>query len=197
MMLNDVKNNGEVCQEKLEELIQYLTDNIDNTEGHKHHILPKCRKWFPEYINDKENIIRLEGGKHLFAHKLYKQAFPKDPSMFSAYDRMIKGRILFGYSVSEEDLIDWYKESVVMMSGPNNPFYGKTHSPESIAKILATKKLNDNTSATKGYVCVFNPETDVVKFISPTSNIPEGFVLGNNPENYKNRVLPKKRNTNY
>lgn len=185
--LRTIENRGRVETEKLEELIDYLSYRISNTDGHKHHILPKS--WFPEYIKDTNNLIELLPEEHLYAHKLYKLAFPEDPAMFFAFDRMIKSGKLFGYDVSEEELNLHFSEYAVMNSGENNSFYGKHHSPETIAKILNTR--GKITSANKGKVLVFNPKTSECKFISLTDLLPDGFRFGSNPEIYTNRKKRK------
>lgn len=52
--------------------------------GVKHHILPKCKSWFPEYAKDQNNLILVTPRMHFIIHYLLHKSFPKDPAMYTA-----------------------------------------------------------------------------------------------------------------
>ena len=67
-------------------LIKLLRHCIDHplAVGVKHHILPKCKSWFPEYAKDKNNLIIVTPRMHFIIHYLLHKSFPKDPAMYTA-----------------------------------------------------------------------------------------------------------------
>jgi len=55
-----------------------------DANGVKHHILPKCQSWFPEYAKDKQNITKISNRMHFLIHHLMWKSFPKDKAMYTA-----------------------------------------------------------------------------------------------------------------
>jgi len=55
-----------------------------NKLGVKHHILPKCKSWFPEYAKNNKNIVKISNRMHFLIHHLMWKAFPKDKAMYTA-----------------------------------------------------------------------------------------------------------------
>jgi len=53
-------------------------------DGVKHHILPKCKSWFPEYATDTRNIVKISTKMHFLIHHLMWKSFPKDTAMYTA-----------------------------------------------------------------------------------------------------------------
>lgn len=58
------------------------------SKGVKHHILPKCKSWFPEYKKDNKNIVKVSQKMHFLIHHLMWKAFPKDSAMYTAFWNM-------------------------------------------------------------------------------------------------------------
>jgi hypothetical protein len=60
-----------------------ITANVDESQYfERHHILPKAI--FPEYRNEKWNIVRLSAKDHFIAHHLLFTMFPKHPKIVAA-----------------------------------------------------------------------------------------------------------------
>jgi hypothetical protein len=68
--------NREYLTKYLSLVLDYKTD-AEYTE--LHHILPKSL--FPQYKNDKWNIVRLSAKDHFYAHYYLHKAIPNDPNM--------------------------------------------------------------------------------------------------------------------
>ena len=109
-----------------------------------HHILPKNKDWFPEYVGSKENKILLPARAHLVVHHLMMKAFPGDTMMMWAFYRMSS---LKKYSMSKlssksyaalQEKAAEYRSTFwtperratksVKMQGSGNNMYGKRHS---------------------------------------------------------------------
>lgn len=85
-ILKNQINNRYTNIHYLERLIKILTFCIKNPEikGVKHHILPKCKSWFPEFKKDKNNIVFVTSRMHFIIHYLMYKSFPKDSAMYTA-----------------------------------------------------------------------------------------------------------------
>lgn len=110
----------------------------------KHHILPRCLGG-----SDREaNLILLTGREHFIAHMLLWKAFPDNISLMRAAFMMssrskdsnshtkVDGKISSKtYAVLREQ----YANAVsIQCTGEGNPFFGKKHPPETLARIRTT-----------------------------------------------------------
>nr|DAO65742.1 MAG TPA: HNH endonuclease [Caudoviricetes sp.] len=78
--------------EKVVEYINFVIDNKTIKEKYKtdeHHILPKNKDCFPEYINEKWNKISLTYKNHFIAHKLLYEAYPNNKRIVFAFYAML------------------------------------------------------------------------------------------------------------
>lgn len=110
----------------------------------KHHILPRCLGG-----SDREaNLILLTGREHFIAHMLLWKSFPDNISLMRAAFMMssrskdsnthtkVDGKISSKtYAVLREQ---YAKAVAVQCAGEGNPFFGKRHSPETLARIRNT-----------------------------------------------------------
>lgn len=110
----------------------------------KHHILPRCLGG-----SDREsNLILLTGREHFIAHMLLWKAFPDNISLMRAAFMMssrakdtnthtkVDGRISSKtYAILREQ---YAKAVAIQCTGEGNPFFGKRHSPETLARIRTT-----------------------------------------------------------
>ena len=121
-----------------------------------HHILPKSI--FPEYENDKWNLVLLTGREHFICHILLSR-FTKGRARFlanCAIGIMSNGKNLerlLGQKLTARHYELARRANAEKMRGENNPmrnrdntgknnaFYGKTHSEETKQKISAANKI--------------------------------------------------------
>lgn len=104
---------------------------------HLHHIIPKNHGG----SNKTENFVRLSVEDHISAHILFAKCFPIETFPYNS--NMRSARFLKNKSIVFADqMCSLISECY---SGENNPFYGKTHSTESIEKMLKTKIENGTT----------------------------------------------------
>jgi hypothetical protein len=68
---------------RLLKVLRWCYANPD-PQGVRHHILPKCKSWAPEYAKDARNIVRVSVRMHFLIHHLMWKAFPKDTAMYTA-----------------------------------------------------------------------------------------------------------------
>lgn len=86
-------------------------------ETHYHHILPKCKTFYPQYKNLKEhpwNGIHLTHREHYIAHWMLARAFPKT-SQFRAFYNMTNTLKKKRSRLYEEALL-YHKEKVIAMT---------------------------------------------------------------------------------
>lgn len=105
----------------------------------KHHILPKADDMFPQYINLKENpwnLAKLTHRQHYIAHWMIAKIFPDVLSQTYTAMKFFKGdnsRMFEIFSIRKNKL---HSEN---MKGDKNHFFGRTHSEETISRIMQTK----------------------------------------------------------
>jgi hypothetical protein len=117
-----------------------------------HHIIPKCLGG----DNKKSNLIKLTAREHFLVHKLLCEIYPDNTSLLRAYWLMSNKlessvqnrRYKVGNREYERLRIEFgetqSKEYDGKFDGKNNPFYGKTHSDETIQK-LRDKLVSEET----------------------------------------------------
>lgn len=114
----------------------------------RHHILPRCMGG----TNDVDNLIDLFAKEHFIAHKLLAEENPDNNKLTYAWSMMafVKRDDIPRYALTPEE----YEEIKIALSkaisgennpmfgrvGPENPFYGKSHSNETIEVISAKAK---------------------------------------------------------
>lgn len=107
-----------------------------------HHILPKCMGG----TNKKNNLVRMPVRYHLFAHIFLMKAYPSNPSLIYAANRMLSfnGNSLenrepiiknFSTILISEIRSNLSNERSKRMKGKNHPLYGTHHSEETKDKI--------------------------------------------------------------
>jgi hypothetical protein len=127
-----------------------------NVYVEKHHIVPYS---FTK-DNSDSNLVSLTAKEHYIAHALlWKINFPirYHEKMSFALRMMIFGagtkKQMRNYKchsrIYESIRIEFSKNHSRNMSGENNPFYGKKHSPETMQKIMDTKQKNGTTGGAK------------------------------------------------
>ena len=112
-----------------------------------HHILPVSMGG----SNDKENLVMFTGREHFIAHMLLWKAFPEEVSLMRAAFLMssrwstssINGEGSNINSKTYETLREEYASAVKeQVSGESNPFFGKSHTEDSINKMKAWHAAN-------------------------------------------------------
>lgn len=117
---------------------EHLTGYVE-----EHHILPRSMGGG----NDKENLVRLSAREHYIAHLLlWKSKFPqpyhkKMVFAANAMSNKVSPRKNRNYKVNSRIYnslrTDYSAHMSVEMTGEGNHFYGRTHSEESMKKMLA------------------------------------------------------------
>lgn len=135
-------------------VLDYKTD-VEYKESH--HILPKAL--FPQYKNDKWNLVKLSAKDHFFAHYYLHKAIPNEPKMTFGLWGMCNQK---SPNHAERDYIDNHTEEISAiyeeariahsnlfqerqilnntMKGrtkENSPFFGKKRPADVVAKITA------------------------------------------------------------
>lgn len=146
--------NLEYLEIYLSLVLNYIT-NSEYTESH--HILPKSL--FPQYKNDKWNIVKLSAKDHFLAHYYLHKALPTEPNMTFGLWGMCNQK---SPNHKERDYIDSHTDEFAMiyegarkahsklfkerqtlcntMKGrtkENSPFYKKTRPKEVVDKMIA------------------------------------------------------------
>jgi len=128
----------------------FILDRMEKQDfvgyGEKHHIVPRSLGG----TDDKENIIRLAGSDHFFAHRLLAKIH--GGKMLQAINIMINqyntlNRFSFGHF--REEYAKYMRE---FHSGENNSFYGKTHDKETRLKIGRNQKGTNNANYGKKHI---------------------------------------------
>lgn len=112
--------------------------NIINTRGQwniesgeyweGHHIVPRCLGGEGETYQKHPNIIRLYAKEHYIAHKLLAEENPNNIKLVSAFSMMAfpKGKTNREGMLTSDEYEEARKFFSTMISGENNPSYGKT-----------------------------------------------------------------------
>ena len=119
-----------------------------NVYYEKHHIIPRCMNG----TNDIDNLILLTAKEHFILHKILCLLHPKNAKLAHALWRMVNTGINdkrdYRITAKEYERIKINKSSIqsLMVSGENNPMYGKCHSDDTKRKLQrptkeSTKKL--------------------------------------------------------
>lgn len=110
-----------------------------------HHIIPKSVGGSDE----QSNMVMFTGREHFIAHMLLHKIYPEDISLMRAAflmsSRWSTGQFEESkpiHSKTYEKLRQEYSESVRVQMTKNNPWKGKAHSSETLARIKETKKAN-------------------------------------------------------
>jgi len=110
-----------------------------------HHIIPRCMGGGDE----PSNLVMFKAREHFLAHMLLWKAYPEEVSLMRAAHMMssrwvnetvggsgagVNSKV---YSKLREEYAEAVREQV---SGEGNPFYGKTHSAETVEKMKSSKQ---------------------------------------------------------
>jgi len=113
--------------------------NPDYIYYEKHHIIPRCLGG----TDDIENLVLLTAKEHFICHRLLCEMYPDNSKLIHAFWRMctVKNSIGRSYKISAKTFNDIrLKKSKIqsgMVSGSNNPMFGKSHNE--ITKSLLSK----------------------------------------------------------
>lgn len=122
----------EQCKEK---------DYDDNLVLHKHHIIPKNATNDEERLNSNDNFIKLSVEDHVKAHLLIAECFDENSKEY--IDNLRSARVLNRKSIKNKEILEKISKQY---EGEKNPFYGKTHSEETIEKLRETSKKRKGKS---------------------------------------------------
>jgi hypothetical protein len=113
-----------------------LYDN--NLVLHNHHIIPTHLGG----TNEKNNIVKLSVEDHINAHLLLANCFDKDS--YENISNLRSARFLNKNSILDKETLYKIQQTYI---GENNPFFGKTHTPENREKFAraAIKFFKDKT----------------------------------------------------
>lgn len=133
--------------------VEYNSAHLSSgTYSELHHVLPKSI--WPEYEACNWNIVKLTARQHYIAHFILSKAFTGKPGlqmncafgmMSTANEHQSRVTSVL-YKLSKQRRADTWAE---FFSGSNNPFFGKTHSPETIEKIRAANLGKPQSDETK------------------------------------------------
>lgn len=119
-----------------------------------HHILPKCMGG----MNDKSNLVRMPVKYHIFAHIFLMKAFPNDPKLAYAVNRMFTVRKKINgrenaISKLSINLISILKADIAKHArkGKDHPNYGKKASEETKKKLSESRKGEKNPNYGKKF----------------------------------------------
>lgn len=106
----------------------------------KHHIIPRCMGG----SNSRSNLVLLTPEEHYLAHQLLVKIYPKNHSLIKAATIMTAG------NGRNNKLYGWLRRRLSeSMTGSNNSFYGKTHTPAAIAEMKRTRAGRVTSEETK------------------------------------------------
>lgn len=172
-------------------LLRYYKEvepNIRRKKGFQyHHILPKNKDWYPEFIGDRENKILLPARIHLLVHHLMMKAFPQDTMMMWAFYRMsslkkfsrskLTGK---AYAELQEKATEyrntfWTAErratKSAKMRGSGNNMYGKRHNTSTIEANRISKLGKHDTPETRKAKSEGHKDRTVYTFQHPIHGI--------------------------
>lgn len=113
-------------------------------DGYKemHHIVPKCMGG----TDDKSNLVALTAEEHFLAHQLLAKEYRTKELCFAVICMSLMKNEYTAAGRSKNKTYGWLKRmrsELVNMKGENNPFYGKKHTPETIAILSEKAKARD------------------------------------------------------
>ena len=126
-------------------LIKKRKNNPPEGYGENHHIVPRCAGG----DNTKDNIVKLTAREHYIAHALLFKHYRSSKlahawfSMLRISENQERHFTSRQYESAKNAHVSALREN---MKGDRNPFYGKTHTQETIEKI---KKANREYTKTK------------------------------------------------
>lgn len=109
---------------------------------HVHHIIPKCLGG----LDHKDNLVRLNVEDHAMAHILLSRCF--EVGTDASIHNIRSANIIDSKSIRTTADLKLLAESRM---GHNNPFFGKTHTSETIWQIQETKRINGTSTLGKCY----------------------------------------------
>jgi len=129
-------------QKHYDRLMSRAKDRILEGYIERHHIVPRCLGG----INDPKNIVRLTPEEHYVAHQLLAKIHSTSLALIKAANFMtICSR---GHRHNNKSF-GWIKRKhSILMTGTNNPFFGKIHSAETKKK-LSSKMIGSNNPMSK------------------------------------------------
>lgn len=168
-----------------EHLDRYINFCIDKNRGKKircqteaHHILPKNKKSFPEFIKSKENIVHLDLADHIRAHILLFKAIRTYENSVSVVRTL--GNIPSDVK-SEEIMIELsYQARKIyheFMNSDKNPNIGKKRSFEA-RQNLRNGQLNRDPESFVRDRFIWITDGVVSKFHESIKEIPDGWKEG-------------------
>lgn len=103
---------------------------------HSHHIIPKHLHSNLGEVNKKNNLIKLSVEDHITAHLMLAECY--EENTYEYISNLRSARLLNAKSVISTDKMERISKTYL---GENNPFFGKTHSKESLEKM--SKSLSE------------------------------------------------------
>jgi len=131
-----MRHATEITLESYYSYIEFLTEcgkkeYSPNLVLHNHHIIPKHLWINPiKSVNNKNNIIKLSVEDHINAH--IKLANVYGEGTYEHLSNLRSARLLNRFSVIDIKMMNIISEAY---KGEGNPFFGKTHTPESLQKM--------------------------------------------------------------
>lgn len=119
---------------------------------HTHHIIPKCLGG----SDVTSNLVELSVDDHCKAHLMLSACF--DVGSYESLSNIRSANFLDKKSIRDADDLARFGEA---NKGENNPFYGKTHSRESIQQMLSAREKNGTTRRGTTYVDFYGSSADV------------------------------------
>lgn len=100
----------------------------DSCITQSHHIIPKALGG----TDDKSNLVRLSVEDHMLAHELFAKTFDK-----GSYEEFVNLSAinLLNKGIKTKEQLEQHRQ---LYLGENNPFYDKTHTPETRARLSKT-----------------------------------------------------------
>lgn len=138
----------------LDEYINYIKESINkdydnNTIYENHHILPRCI--FPDYIKNKENIVKIGAKEHLKCHWLLYKLLNHRKISYAL--NMMLNRIDWNFDdLTEQDMIDYeeFRRNISKIISKTNK--GKKHNQKfkdeisnRVKNTVVVKDVNNNT----------------------------------------------------
>lgn len=144
------KRTTQLLLQEYSEYLKFVEDSTVNDSSecvtHVHHKIPKCLGGQDE----KLNLVRLSVEHHIKAHLLLAKCF--DKGQYEYLNNIRSANLIDKNSIRTIEEMQEFRDSY---KGKNNPFYGKTHSQETVDRINATKRKNKTTHKDKTYAQIY------------------------------------------